>query len=280
MTVQWENRNEESPFTLSRKGEVSWFESPILAGYDFITHAFCTREGGVSRGPFAALNLSFNEGDDDDAVERNRSLLAETFDIPKGCFRTVRQVHGDRIVTLDADSAKGDGGESPAADGIITTLPGWGVAVRTADCVPILYADVRQRVVGVVHAGWKGTAKAIASRAEEVLVEDHGCRLSDIRVAIGPAIGPCCYEVDETVHAAVPGYQSDRRVFTAGVREGRWMFDLAAANRLQLTAAGIGEDHIDAAGLCTSCNGHLFFSHRGDGGRTGRQLSFIMLHTA
>jgi len=274
------NQKEGRHGLLFRRGNVAWLESPILAGYEFITHAFCMREGGVSRGAFATLNLSSNEGDDSDAVERNWSLLAEAFDIPEHSFRTVRQVHGDRIVTLDGDSAKNGGEESPAADGIITALPGRAVAVRTADCVPLLYADIRQRVVGVVHAGWKGTAQAIAAKAVEVLTENYGCRRSDIRVAIGPAIGPCCYEVDEAVHAAMPQYQSDRRVFLRGVKEGRWMLDLVEANRLQLTAAGIGEDHIDAAGLCTSCNGDLFFSHRGDGGRTGRQLSFIMLRAA
>lgn len=269
----------EGPFTLSRKGTLSWIESEMLAGYDFITHAFCTREGGVSREPFASLNVSAREGDDDDAVRRNWSCIACTFEIAPGSFRMVRQVHGKEIVAVEGDIVIDAGDDIPSADGIVTALPGVAIGVRTADCVPLLYADPRQRVVGVVHAGWRGTAQEIAAKAVEKLVTEYSCRRSDIRVAIGPAIGPCCYEVDEAVYAAMPWYHNDRRVFSDGAGKGHWMLDLVAANRLQLSDAGIGDGHIHAAGTCTSCNGTLFFSHRGEGGRTGRQLSFIMVRS-
>ena len=196
--------------------------------------------------------------------------MGAAFGVVEGKIFTVSQVHSDRIVIIDNPNITPEVIKSQEADGIITDVKGVSIGILTADCVPVLLFDRKKRVVAAIHAGWKGTASKISAKAVEIMMERFGSRPQDITAAIGPAIGPCCYEVGEEVVSAF-GHQKG-----VAVQHGKnWHIDLPKANQLQLQDAGVTE--IDLSDICTSCRIDLFFSHRKEMGKTGRQLSFISL---
>lgn len=267
----------EGTFVFARRGAIRYLESTPLCAHDFLSHAFCTRWGGVSTGRLADLNFGAHVGDSDEDLRRNRERLRSAFDLPGDNPMTVHQVHGDRLLVIDRALHAGAGNGPLAYDGIITPLQGIAIGIKTADCVPLLIVDLQRHVIAAVHAGWQGTALGIAAKAIGVLIQTFASVPEDILVAIGPAIGPCCYEVDIPVFQGFDDTPVQRHAFTRGRGEGKWMLDLIAANRFQLQDAGIPRENILSADICTSCRHDLFFSHRGEAGDTGRQLSFIML---
>ncbi len=214
---------------------------------------FTTRRGGVSEGAYASLNLGRWTDDDADAVDRNREIVAGLVGVPLDAVVQGRQVHGARVERIA--EARAVGSESPEVDGLATGEAGLASLVLTADCLPI--ALIAPGAVAMVHAGWRGLAAGVVEegvRAVRELVGD-----GELRAAIGPGAGGCCYEVGPEVHAAF-GARSD----------GAARIDLKAIARARLTVAGVAEVH--DAGLCTICaDPALFFSHRRDGGVTGRQ---------
>jgi YfiH family protein len=258
-------------FRFARRGTIEYLESEALSALGFLTHAFCTRRGGVSRAPYDGLNVGDLVGDAEEDLLQNLNRVKDAFAIPDGRLILMRQVHGDRIQVIDED------GPLPECDGLITDRPGVALGVRTADCVPIFFVDRTRRVIGAAHAGWRGTALGIAARMVATLAERFSSRPEDIQAVIGPAIGPCCYEVDAPVLAAFSAIPGSGRFFRPCREEGRWMVDLALANRLRIRQAGVPSENIYASGLCTACRQDLFFSHRAAGGRAGRQISLIML---
>ncbi|HEX7291233.1 MAG TPA: polyphenol oxidase family protein [Conexibacter sp.] len=210
---------------------------------------FTTRRGGVSEGAYASFNLGRWIDDDADAVDRNRRILADTVGVPLDALLQGRQVHGDRVERR----AAGDG-TLPEADGHATTTRGLAPTVITADCLPI--ALIAERAVAMVHAGWRGLAAGVLEEGVAAVRELGGG--VEVRAAIGPGAGGCCYEVGPEVHAA----------FGRPAERGR--IDLKAIARERLQATGVAEVH--DVGLCTICSDPaLFFSHRRDRGVTGRQ---------
>jgi hypothetical protein len=146
--------------------------------------------------------------------------------------------------------------------------------VRVADCIPVLFFDPVQKVIGIAHAGWRGTVKEIAAKTAEVIVSRYNSDPARILVGIGPGIGPCCYEVDERVSSLfTKGFSSGEQLITE--RNGKQYLDLWEANRRQLLNTGIREENIELAGLCTACHPQTFFSHRREKGRTGRFAALI-----
>jgi YfiH family protein len=211
---------------------------------DGATVLFTTRAGGVSEGPYASLNLGRLTGDDADRVDANRALLAERVGVPWERFARARQVHGTRVVRdVEID------GDWPEADAHVVTEPGRPALVFVADCLPI--ALVGDGGVAMVHGGWRGLAEGIVAEA----VRELGGARSAV---IGPGIGACCYEVGDEV----------REAFPAETHAGRHL-DLKRAAARSLRRAGVAD--VQDVGLCTSCRGDLFFSHRRDQGVTGRQ---------
>jgi YfiH family protein len=262
-------------FHFVHRDAIEYLEAEELSALGFVVHGFCTRRGGVSEGPFSSLNAGFLAGDREGDVLRNLAIVGEAFAIPSDRLILMGQVHGDRIRVIDRDEPPPEC--IPECDGLITARPGVALAIRTADCVPLLFVDRVRRVIGVAHAGWRGTALGMASRMVGAFIERFSSRVEDILVAIGPAVGPCCYQVDAPVHAAFSS-RSDAGIFLRPCREDdRWMLDLAFANRLQIGEQGVPEGNILSAGLCTACRQELFFSHRASRGRTGRQINFLML---
>ena len=262
-------------FRFARRGAVEYLEAEALAGLGFVEHAFCTRRGGVSTGDFSSLNAGFRVGDQEEAVMRNLARVGGAFAIPADGLVLMRQVHGGTIRVIAGD------GPPPACvpecDGLITARPGVALAVKTADCVPLFFVDPVRRVIGAAHAGWRGTALGMAGRMVDALAAGFGSHPADLLAVIGPAVGPCCYQVDQPVRGAFAAHAGAERFLSPCPGEGRWMLDLALANRLQIEARGVPGGSILCAGLCTACCPDLFFSHRGSSGCTGRQVNLLML---
>ncbi|MGQ9511617.1 peptidoglycan editing factor PgeF [Thermodesulfitimonas sp.] len=241
----------------------------------WLGHAFTTRLGGVSEGPFATLNLGFTVGDVPERVLVNRRLLATALGYDPARMVAGRQVHGEKVAVVTVREA-GAGACRPetaldATDGLTTSEAGLALMVFFADCVPVLLADMVKRVIAVVHAGWRGTAREITRRALGVMAANLQVAPAHCVAAIGPAIGPCCYEVDEPV-AAVFRPWGEKVTWRQG---DKWRVDLWEANRETLIAAGIPPEQIAVIRLCTCCHPELFFSYRRDGVKTGRMAGVI-----
>jgi len=262
-------------FRFKQRGAIQYLEAEGISALDLVTHAFCTRLGGVSEGHFSSLNTGFRVADREENVRRNLSLIADSFSIPASRLVLMDQVHGDRVCILDGDGPSP--GSFPACDGLITDRPGVAIGIKTADCVPLLFVDPVRRVIGVAHAGWRGTALRIATRVIDLFEQRYASRAENIVIAVGPAIGVCCYQVDTPVYAAFSARPGADRFLHPCRENGRWMLDLALANRIALIERGAPAGNIFSDGHCTACRSDLFFSHRESLGMTGRQLNFIMI---
>ncbi len=262
-------------FRFTQRGAIQYLEAEALAALDLVTHAFCTRLGGVSEGPFASLNTGFLVGDREEDVRRNLTLIADSFSIPANRLVLMGQVHGDRILILDGDGPPP--GSVHACDGLITDRQGVALGIKTADCVPLLFVDPVRRVIGVAHAGWRGTALRIASRMVDLFEQRFSSRMENILVAVGPAIGVCCYQIDAPLYAAFSPQPGADRFLHPCREDGRWMLDLASANRIALTERGLPAGNVLSARHCTACRRDIFFSHRASLGCTGRQINLLML---
>jgi YfiH family protein len=241
--------------------ETRWLE----AGLSGATAAFSTRLSGVSEAPFDGLNLGLLTDDDPDAVAENRSRLAAAVGVPPERIAIGRQVHGADLAapqppfrsSLALRDAAGEpsNGSIPEVDGQVVAEPGHAALVFVADCVPVALSGPGG--VAMLHCGWRGLAAGVIARG----VESVGAT----DAAIGPSIGPCCYKVGDEVLNAFSGLGD-------GIARGR-MLDLSEVARRLLGKAGVGR--IETSGLCTSCEDELFFSHRRDAGRTGRQAGLV-----
>ncbi|MGH2725906.1 MAG: peptidoglycan editing factor PgeF [Actinomycetota bacterium] len=224
--------------------------------------AFTTRDGGVSDDPFATLNLSYSSGDDPDRVRRNRARALGAVGGELSSWTGARQVHGTRIDRVGAEE-RGAGYDSPRtvvpdADALWTDQPDVSLVALTADCVPILLADVAERRIAVVHAGWRGLIAGIIERSVEAIGSPD--RLAAF---VGPAVGPCCYEVGDDVAAPA----AERLGDVVRRRSGRTFLDLWRGVTIALRRAHVNE--IWPAALCTTCESGRFYSHRA--GARGRQ---------
>jgi polyphenol oxidase len=264
-------------FEIARRGAVSYLECIPLRDLGFVTHGFCTRRQGASAGAFESLNFSTSEGDPEERVRENWERTAEAFGLSRSQFLTVHQVHGSEILVVD-HAARVHPGQPVRCDALVTDRPELALCIRTADCVPILLVDPGKGVVGAVHAGWRGTALGIAAKAVDCFRERFSSDPRDLLAAVGPSIGPCCYEVDAPVRRAMEALGPGQSAFLAPAGPERWRLDLAAANRSQLLERGLSPRRVFLSGACTSCEAERYFSHRRDAGKTGRHLNFILLN--
>jgi YfiH family protein len=233
-------------------------------------HGFPERTGGESVGLRASLNLGYRWGDDEALVRRNRARLAAHEGFSLDALQVTKHVHGTSVWTVGEPLP-----DPPEFDGLVSDRPGAVLGAFAADCVPMVFGDARARVCGAAHAGWRGTVAGVAERVVERMVE-RGARAADVHVALGPSIGPCCFEVGPEVVDAfrarlgdvpglvVPGPYKDH-------------IDLRVALLASLAAAGVAAAHVDAAPPCTRCHPDRFFSYRRDGLEGGVHMGFIGL---
>jgi len=244
-----------------------------------IRHFISTRNGGVSKPPFDTLNLSFNVSDDPKHVALNRQILSSALGFKLECITAAKQVHGNKVaVTTKAMRGKGSNDHASALNGtdaMVTNVPDILLMIQVADCVPLLFYDPMQRVVGAAHAGWRGTVLKIAKNTVDTMIKQYRSDPAYIYVGIGPSIGPCCYEVGhEVINEVSRNLKVPDMIKT---KNGKSFFDLWEANKRQLIGAGIPASNIEVSKICTHCNSDTFFSSRAGGGITGRFGAGIML---
>lgn len=263
-------------FILRTKGQLTYLQ---LAWQGAIA-IFSTRCGGLSVGSYQGLNLGLHVGDEKAQVLANRQLLAEIVKRPLSEFVGCQQVHGNTIASVGTVDL-GRGATSletaiPHTDGLLTnsSIP---LFALFADCVPIWLYDPKVGAGGVVHAGWRGTTAGIASEAVAEMERHFGSRRENILAAIGPSIGPCCYRVGEEVVAKAEELKVASAPYFVPQGKGSYAADLAGFNRALLLEAGLVERKIATCGFCTSCQPDLFFSHRRDGGSTGRMAAVFLM---
>ena len=248
---------------------VELLRSPRIERIAGVAHAFTTRRGGVSPDPTASLNLSARVNDTKACVDANRARVLAAIDRPQATLIIPKQVHGDVVVEVTRAASR-----VIAADGLWTRDRTTALAVLVADCVPILISSPNGAAVAVVHAGWRGTSTRIAARAVERLAA-AGFAAASLVVALGPAIGPCCFVIGEDVFAELARVYPQAGDALQRDSSGRLAADLWALNRQALVAAGVQEANIDLLAECTHCQADRFFSHRREHGITGRQAGII-----
>jgi polyphenol oxidase len=265
----------------------------------WLVHGFSTRMGGVTTCYGGrSLNLGYTKEDSSGHVQENRRrFLMSLGAVTRGTLWPLiagRQIHSDTIHLLQTS----DPGQL-MGDGIVTNLPGVAIAILTADCLPVLLVDKKNRAVGAFHAGWRGTVKRIAEKGVGIMRHEFGSRPRDIHAAIGPGIQKCCYEVGEElkqefesqfpyagalfheVRKSDPVREKYPLLFLNARPPGhgdsgiKLHLDLLEANRRQLLAAGIPRKNITAIAECSACDTGRFFSHRAEKGRTGRMMAMI-----
>jgi polyphenol oxidase len=249
-----------------------------LSHFPELLHFSTIRGGGSSTGNYTSLNLGLNSGDEREKVLQNRNYLCSALGIsgdrllfPKQTHTTTVKVIKDSFLTASVEDQKSYLTET---DAIITGLRGICVAVKTADCVPVLLYDPKLKVVAAIHAGWRGTAQGIVSETIRVMAEEFGTSPSDLVAGIGPSISPEVYEVGADVYSQFdPRFCNETNPF----REEKRVLDLWKANREQLLCAGVLPDQVETARICTLSDPERFFSARRDGARTGRMGSGIMM---
>ena len=243
-----------------RYGTIWVGESVLLNQFSWLQHGITTRKGGTSQPPFFSMNIASNVQDDPKSVQENRLRLFDAIGCQETSICEANQVHGNSVLTAS------ESGQYIDADGFITDQSSLVLTIRTADCVPVFIIDRKKHVIGLVHAGWRGTVARIAKMAVEDMIMEFGSQPENIFAWIGPSIGPCCYEVGGEVKQTVEGrYVEDSKL-------NLWLY-----NSDQLRQIGVLEKHIEIAGVCTCCHEEWFYSHRASGGKTGRMLSFLQI---
>jgi YfiH family protein len=235
--------------------------------YPCLTHAIFTRRGGVSQAPYHSLNLGQTVGDDPKAVKKNFQQACQAVNIRPDQTVSCYLVHRTDILTINKTNRRQVMGQ---ADGLITGEPDIYLFMRFADCTPLIFYDPIRGAIGLTHAGWRGTMQNAAGATVTAMVNQLGCRPQNIVAVIGPAIGPCCYEVGaDVIAAATKSFTDSASLFIhRNGRANHAHFDMWAANRRQLAASGVGQ--IIQSEICTACHTDEFFSHRAEKGRTGR----------
>jgi polyphenol oxidase len=265
-------------FEKRERNGVVYYAVSFLEKTGLARAAFTTRIGGMSAGEAATMNLSFKRKDTPANVRENYRRICAAAGFTAGGLAVSRQVHGTAVHEVgDAEAGRGvfDGDESPEADGLVTNRRGVALVKHTADCVPVYLLDARTRAIALVHAGWRGTLEGIAGIALTRMAEAYGTRPEDCLAAIGPSIGPCCFEVGGEVAQAFEARFPGRGVVDASGKLP--IVDLWRCNALQLLDAGVQDDNIAVAGLCTACDPITFYSHRKEKGRTGAMAALLEL---
>ncbi|TCZ72301.1 peptidoglycan editing factor PgeF [Paenibacillus albiflavus] len=247
--------------------------------FPFLTAGMTSRHGGISKAPYDSLNLGLHVGDAAEDVVANRSALAAAIGLPFEACTFAEQVHGNEVSMVSSvERGKGRTDKDDSirnVDALITAEPDTCLCLMYADCVPLYFIDPIRQVIAVSHAGWKGTAQNIVGTTINKMVEHYGCDPSDIKAAIGPSIGECCYEVNQEVVDKMAVHISP--VVRPSRNPDKYMMNLQEINRLFMIKAGILSSNIEISKLCTSCHKDDFYSYRAEGGTTGRMIAWLAI---
>lgn len=263
----------QTGFIRHEKDGFAYYTVPAIEKTNLVRHLFTTRRGGVSTGETASLNLGFNRKDSRENVVKNYEIVCSAAGMDAARLVLSNQVHENRVrVITKADCGKGIVRESDIVgiDAFVCAQPGVPFVVFCADCVPVFFLDTQKKVAALAHSGWRSTVKNISGEVLKVMKTQFGCAPGDVLCAVGPSIGQCCFEVDGDVAQLF-----DRQF--AHKRGEKFHIDLWSAIRRQLILAGVSDDNITLANICTCCNGDEFFSNRAHRGKIGLMGAFMEL---
>lgn len=245
-------------------GKISLYQSDVLLRFDNLVHGFTTRRGGVSTGAYESLSMSPRRGDDIACIRKNEEILCESLGLDVSRLSSTRQEHTDNIAIIGRDDigigVYSDWGRG--VDACITLEKNVPILCYSADCVPILMYAADIEAIAAIHAGWRGSAGCIARKTAEELIK-MGAKAENIYAAIGPCIGQCCYEVSADV-----ALQFDGKYYAAK-DSGKYMLNLGQVNFDLIACCGVKTENISLSGICTKCSNDMFFSHRGQNGKSG-----------
>ena len=265
------------PFQQHEQTGLVWFTADVL---NEIPHGFSTRKGGVSPAPWDSLNLRPGQGDGPEKLRENYRRFFAVLGLDETRAVLSQQTHTANIRTVTAEDA-GKGLLRPRdytdVDALITNVPNLPLTVFSADCGTVLLYDPIHQAIGAVHAGWRGCAAGIVEKTVAAMGAAYGSRPAELLAALGPCIGPCCFETDgdvpEAMQAAL-GADADAYIMVKGPK---FHVDLAGLNRQWLLRAGLLPERIEVSGICTACRPDLFWSHRKMGDQRGVQVAVISL---
>lgn len=267
--------------TLNSPDTVPYLTYNSLSEINFINHAFSTRLGGVSEGEFTSMNMAFNRGDYPESVTENYKRICKSAGFDFDSLTASAQDHNTFVRAVTSEN-KGVGIYKPrdlhSVDALITNEKGVTLVTYYADCTPLFFVDIKQKAIGLAHAGWRGTVGRIGEKVVKKMTELYGTNPDDIVAAIGPAISVCCYEVDKPCadnFYALSDLDSSRFVFPK--ENGKYMIDLLETNRQILVAAGVKNENITVSDVCTNCNSELLWSHRATKGKRGTMSAFMCI---
>ncbi|MCD8196024.1 MAG: peptidoglycan editing factor PgeF [Lachnospiraceae bacterium] len=278
----WKWKSENGSLSLREREGAPFLVFRNLEETHLVRHGFSTRQGGVSEGDLASLNLGFTRGDEPERVRENFRRIGAAIGFDCASLVLSDQTHTTNVRRMtEDDRGKGFSREQDYTDvdGMITDVPGLTLATFYADCVPLFFVDPVHRAIGLSHSGWKGTVHRMGAVTLRRMCEEFGTEPGDVIAAIGPSICQDCYEVSEDVASQFLqefGDDADERMLYQK-ENGKYQLNLWRANETVLLAAGIREEHLAVTNLCTCCNPQLLFSHRASGGRRGNLGAFLQL---
>lgn len=267
-------------YNIVNKDGIKFIVFKTLEEIPFIRHGFSTKIGGISKGGYSYLNLGFKTGDGQNNVKENIKRFALAVGLNYENLVISDQIHGDDIkVIRNEDKGKGylKQRDYSGVDGLVTNVPNIPLMAIFADCVPIFFVDTVKKIIGICHAGWKGTKLRIGKKTVQTMINMYSSKPDEIVAVIGPSIGKCCYEVDDVVVGQFNKNFTNISNFIFSKGKGKYQLDLCEANRIVLNEIGIPNKNIVISNLCTGCNLDLFYSYRKDKGNTGRMGAIIQL---
>lgn len=278
MNSKYKNANHSTK--LVTKGEVTYVTFPLLQKEGLI-HGFSTRLGGVSKGYFSSMNLSFQRGDCEEDVRENYKRIGKAIGFSPENLVFSDQIHEDTIYSVTKDDCgKGYTKELlKGNDGLVTNERQVPLVTFYADCVPIFFYDPVKEVIGMAHSGWRGTVKRIGCKMLSKMQTEYGSKVEDILVVIAPSICKDCYEISEDVANEFKKEMKEisTELYLEEKGNGKYQLDLWKVNEEMLLRAGVQREHLAVTDLCTCCNPELFFSHRASEGKRGNLAGFMML---
>ena len=266
---------------LNVKNDVPFLTYKALEKIPFINHAFSTRLGGVSTGEFTSMNLAFNRGDEYENVIQNYKIFCNAAGFDFNTLVASAQDHHTFVRKVTSDNC-GTGITRPrdiqSVDALVTNERNVTLVTYYADCTPIFFVDTEKRVIALAHAGWRGTVGKICEKVINVMSDDYSCNKNDIICCIGPAIGKCCYEIDQSCYEefAKVDFIDISSVMTCK-DNGKYMADLPETNRQIIISAGVPEKNIIISDICTKCSSELLWSHRATNGHRGTMSAFMCI---
>ncbi len=261
-------------------GDIGYLTFKDLEKYNFLSHLYSTRLGGVSKNEFKSMNLSFSCGDESKSVMKNYEIFCDAFDFDMNKIVRTKQVHENEIEIISEKDVIGKKFKEEVlktADGMVTNVPGVILSTRHADCLAIFMIDPVLKVVGLAHAGWRGTVAKIAKSLLDTFVNHYGSNPKNIVCALGPGIGQCCFEVDKSTFEEFKKMNLSNLHDCYIQRADKFNIDTLKVNKQLLINSGIKAENIFECDICTCCNHDLLFSHRASKGKRGNNAAFIMI---